>query len=152
MSVPGAETSCQLEFGPGTYRFFLPLKGIVEVERLCEKAIGSIYDDLSGAIGIEKETDKPAYIIGGPARAKDAYQVIRIAAQYGGEAEIAGEAEKVSALDATRLVDAYVDGRPFSEFMPVAWAILRATLMGISLKKKAPGAGEDTSPSSEVKS
>lgn len=142
----GAETSATLLFGPGRYRFFLPLKAIVELERLCaDKPIGVIYDEISGSIGLSNETQDPVYLIGGTARAKDAYQVIRLAAQYGAEAEVAGEVKAVSALDATRLVEDYVDSRPYDEFMPVAWAILRNTLSGVTLKKKA-AAPESPSP------
>jgi hypothetical protein len=75
-------TSVELEFGPGRYRFFLPLKAQMEVERLCgNKAIGTIYDELCGSVGINQETGAALYLPG-PARAKDAYEVIRLAAQY----------------------------------------------------------------------
>lgn len=146
-------TSVELEFGPGRYRFFLPLKAQIEVERLCgNKAIGTIYDELCGSVGINQETGAALYLPG-PARAKDAYEVIRLAAQHGRESYVAGQRIDVSAIDATRLVDQYVDGRPYAEFMPVAWSILRALLTGIQLdapKKKERQ--KRTSRSSAVKS
>lgn len=146
-------TSVELEFGPGRYRFFLPLKAQIEVERLCgNKAIGTIYEELCGSVGINQETGAALYLPG-PARAKDAYEVIRLAAQYGGECYVAGQRIDVSAIDATRLVDQYVDGRPYAEFMPVAWSILKVLLTGIQLdapkKKERP---KRTSRSSAVKS
>lgn len=137
MSAPGSERSILLQFGAGRYRFFLPMKGIVEVERLCGKPIGVLYDELSGSIGIEKDTENPVYLIGGTARITDAYHLIRKAAEFGGQAEISGETVKVSSIDAANLVDEYVDGKDFDEFMPVAWAIARNTLSGAALKKKA---------------
>lgn len=146
-------TSVELEFGPGRYRFFLPLKAQIEVERLCgNKAIGTIYDELCGSVGINQETGAALYLPG-PARAKDAYEVIRLAAQYGSEGFVSGQRISVSAIDATRLVDQYVDGRPYAEFMPVAWGILKALLTGIQLdapKKKEPR--KRTSRSNGVKS
>jgi len=137
MTSPGAERSVLLQFGGGRYRFFLPMKGIVEVERLCKKPIGVLYDELSGSIGLEKDTENPVYLIGGTASITDAYHLIRKAAEYGGQAEISGETVTVSSIDAANLVDEYVDGKDYDEFMPVAWAIVRHTLSGATLKKKA---------------
>lgn len=146
-------TAIELDFGPGRYRFFLPLKAQIEVERLCgNKAIGSIYDELCGSVGINQETGAALYLPG-PARAKDAYEVIRLAAQYGSEGFVGGQRIPVSAIDATRLVDQYVDGRPYAEFMPVAWGILKALLTGIQLDApKKKGRQRRTSRSSAVKS
>jgi hypothetical protein len=137
MTSPGAERSVLIQFGNGRYRFFLPMKGIVEVERLCKKPIGVLYDELSGSIGLDKTTEAPVYLIGGTASITDAYHLIRKAAEYGGQAEISGETVKISSIDAANLVDEYVDGKDYDEFMPVAWAIARHTLSGATLKKKA---------------
>ena len=137
MSQPGAQADILLEFGGGRYRFFLPLKAEIEVERLCGNTpLGVIYDEMSASVGIDKDTDAPVYLIGGQARRHYARHVIRLAAQYGGEAEVEGEVVMVSAIDATRLVEQHVDGCAYDQTIPVAWAILRATLSGISLKKK----------------
>lgn len=145
-------TSLLMAFGDGRYRFFLPLKAQVEVERLTGKALGLIYDELCASIGQERDTEVHVYLPG-PARAKDAYEIIRLAAQYGALAEVAGQQIKTSAIDATRLADQYVDGRPYTEFMPVAWAILQATLTGIKLETpKKKGRARRTKPLSEAKS
>lgn len=150
MSDPvGAVSDITLAFGDGRYRFYLPLKAEIEVERLCgDTPLGVIYDALSASVGIDKETDAAVYLEGGPARRHHARHVIRIAAQYGGEAEIQGEAVKVSPIDATRLVEQFVDGRPFGEVIPVAWSILQATLTGVRLKKK-PDAEPDMNAGAE---
>lgn len=134
----GAQAETLLEFGGGRYRFYLPLKAEIELERLCGNTpLATIYDDLSSSTGVEKGTDAIVYVPGGRGRRHHARHVIQLAAQYGGEAEIDGSVVKVSAIDAVRLVEQYVEGRPFEEVIPTAWAILHATLMGITLKKKA---------------
>lgn len=145
-------------FGPGRYRFRLPMQRVLEIERLCgqkdaPKPIGTIFEQLSDAVGIRRDTGDPRYIGAGPVHARDVYEVIRCAAIGGAEAEIAGETLKVSAIDATNLVDEYVaDGAPgrYAEAIPVAWHILNMTFMGVSLKKKADAAPEDTSPTGAV--
>ena len=143
----GAQADILLTFGDGRYRFFLPLKGEIEVERLCGNVpLATTYDDLASSTGQDKETGELVYVPGGRARRHQAFHVIRMAAQYGGEGEVGGEVVKVSAIDATRLAETYVEGRPFGESVPTAWAILQATLTGISLKKKdAPEAPDATS-------
>lgn len=145
-----AQADVLLAFGDGRYRFYLSLKAESEVERLCGNTpLGVIYEDMESSVGENRETGEIVYIPGGRARRHHAQHVIRIAAQYGGEAEIAGEVVKVSAIDATRLVENYVEGRPFDEVIPTAWAILQATLTGINLKKKDEPA-ESTSASTEA--
>jgi hypothetical protein len=140
----------QLDFGPGRYTFRLPMARIVEIERLCgDKSIVTIYEELSAGMVIGREDDEPVFIGSGPARIKDVYEVIRCAAIGGGEAEIAGETAKVSPIEAAKLVNAYVDGRPYSETVPVAWAILHHTVLDARLKKKAR-AEESTAPLNEV--
>ena len=144
------ETAIDLEFGDGRYRFWLPMARIVEVERLCgDVSIVTMLDDMSGAMGWTKEEEpSPAFVGGGPVRIKHVYEVIRCAAIGGG----------MSPIDAKRLVDTYVDGRPLSETAPVAWAILTAAVWGVRLKKKAesvtPEAPKptDTPPSAKGKS
>lgn len=139
-----------LDFGPGRYAFRLPMARVIEVERLCgDKSIVAIYEELSAGIGIGRDDGQARFVGAGPVRIKDVYEVIRCAAIGGAEAEIAGETKKVSPIDATRLVDEYVaDGAPgrYAEAVPVAWAILHETIMGVRLKKKADETQDDQSP------
>lgn len=131
------DTAINLEFGDATYRFWLPMARIVEIERLCgDKSILTMWDEFGAAIGIAKDDGSPVFLGGGSARIKDVYEVIRCAAIGGGECERGDEITKVAALDAKALVENYVDGRPYSESVPVAWAILNAAITGVSLKKK----------------
>ena len=136
------DTAVTLQFGPGRFRFWLPMARIVEVERLCgDKSIVLMFEEMS--VGLGGEADAPVFFGAGPVRIKDVYEVIRCGAIGGGEWYDGDEAQPVSALDAKRLVDEYVDGRPMAETVPVAWAILNAAIMGVTLKKKAqPEAGD----------
>jgi hypothetical protein len=140
-----SDTSIELEFGDGRYRFFLPMSRIIEAERLCgEKSIVVMHEEMGGALGMDRESEELRFLGGGSPRIKDVYEIIRCAAIGGGEVERAGELVKVSPLDAKRLVDNYVDGRPLSETVPVAWAILNSTIMGVRLKKKAESVAAGT--------
>jgi hypothetical protein len=135
-----------IAFGPGRYRFALSMKQICEIERLCgDKSIVTIYEELSAGIGLDRETEQARFLGTGAARVRDIYEVIRCAAIAGGESD----AGPVSPIDAKQLVDDYVDGRPFVETAPVAWAILHEAIMGVRLKKKAD-APESESPSDAV--
>lgn len=133
-----SDTALELDFGDGRYRFFLPMARICEVERLCgDKSIVVMHEQMGAALGMEPESEAVHWLGGGAPRIKDVYEVIRCAAIGGGECQRGEQPEKVSPLDAKRLVDDYVDGRPLSETVPVAWAILNAAIMGVRLKKKA---------------
>lgn len=117
-----------LAFGPGEIHFRLPMARIIEIERLCgDKSIATMHDEMSGGIGL-KQDGAAVFLGGGGVRIKDVYETIRCAAIGGGMAPI----------EAKQLVDEYVDGRPYAETVPVAWAILNAALLDVGLKKKEP--------------
>jgi hypothetical protein len=122
------ETAIELEFGDGRYRFWLPMARIIEIERNCgDKSIVTMLDEMSAAMGWTAGDDPaPAFVGGGPVRIRDVAEVIRCGAIGGG----------LAPLDAKRLVESYVDGRPLSETAEVAWAILTAAVWGVRLKKK----------------
>jgi hypothetical protein len=84
---------------------------IVEIERNCgDKSIVAMLDEFSLGMGWTAEQE-PVFAGGGPVRIKDVAEVIRCGAIGGGMAP----------LEAKRLVDSYVDGRPYSETVPIAW-------------------------------
>lgn len=149
------DTAIVLDFGPGRYRFWLPMQRIVECERACgDKSIVLMFEEMSAGIGIEQESDAARFFGAGPVRIKDVYEVIRCAAVGGGERYDGEESHRVTAIEAKQLVDEYVDGRPLAETVPVAWAILNAAVMGVSLKKKAaaPENESDMKPSEKASS
>lgn len=133
-----SDTAIELEFGDARYRFFLPMARIMEVERLCgDKSIVAMHEEMGASLGMQPESEAVLFLGGGAPRIKDVYEIIRCAAIGGGECIRGEQVEKVSPLEAKRLVDGYVDGRPLSETVPVAWAILNVAVMGVRLKKKA---------------
>lgn len=145
-----SETALTIEFGDARYRFWLPMARIVELERVCgDKSILTIEHEMSMALGAIPGMDDPVFLGGGSARIRDIYEVIRCAAIGGGQREANGQTTTVSALDAKRLADGYVDGRPIAETLPVAWAILNCAIRGVQLKKNIDNLTEaaDRNPS-----
>lgn len=142
------DTAIDLRFGDGEHHFFLPMARICEIERLCgvkdtPKSIEVMFDQFGQSLGLDPESGNPLYIGGGASILKDVYEVIRCGLIGGG----------MSPLEAKALVDSYVDGRPFAETVPVAWAVLNAAIRGVSLKKKAdtPDETAPESPNPSVK-
>jgi hypothetical protein len=147
------DTAIELEFGNGRYRFWLPMARIIECEKLCgDKSIVTMFEEFGAGIGIGREGGDARFFGTGAVRIKDVAEVIRCAAIGGGQAEISGETVKISPIDASRLVSNYVDGRPMTETVPVAWAILNAAIMGVGLKKKAEPEAESPALTEKVKS
>jgi Phage tail tube protein, GTA-gp10 len=141
------DTSIELEFGEGRYLFALPWPQIFELERGCGhieadgskrgKSIFQIYDETSAGLALSLD-EKPVFVGGGRANAKDIREVIRLGLIGGGTGNVAGEAQVVSPIDATRIVESYCyPARPLAESLGVAWAVLRAVIEGVELKKKA---------------
>lgn len=144
------DTAVDLKFANGEYHFALLLPQIFELERNCGgmdsdgvkrgKSIFQIYDELSAGLGLSVEGDA-VFMGGGRANAKDIRECIRLGLIGGGSGVVDGEPVKVSPIDAAQLVDDYCfPVRPIAECLGVAWAILRASIEGVELKKK-PEAG-----------
>jgi hypothetical protein len=127
------DTSIELEFADGRYRFWLSMAQITAVEG-GDKSIMEIWDAFRDALGVQG--DAPIFIGGGPARFADIVKVIRFGLIGGGECVVDGETRKVSSIDATRIVETFVYNRPYTETLPVAWAILQAAIFGVKLSDK----------------
>lgn len=102
-----------------------------------EKSIQQMWQEMGAALGIAGD-DMPVFLGGGASRVKDIVAVIRHGLIGGGEGHVDSQTIKVGPLDATRIIENYVHGRPIAETLPVAWAILQAAIFGVRLKKKAP--------------
>lgn len=128
-----------LEFGGQNVAFFLDMNQLMIAERECgDKSIVTMFEEMRQGTG-QTDEGETVFVGVGPVRIKDVYEVIRCAAIGGG----------MSANDAKTLVKDYVDGRPFTETVPVAWAILDHTIMRVQLKKKG-GDAESPSPLTEA--
>lgn len=140
-------TALELEFADGTYSFDLKLPQIIELQEKCgtvaadgtrtRKNILAIYSSVMAGrafltdgshIGVPDQAD---------AGALEIYETIRLALIGGGSATVNGEAVKVSALDAKRLVETYVHPMPLSAAWDIAAAIHYARVVGYQGKKKA---------------
>jgi hypothetical protein len=130
------DTGVDLKFADGEYHFALLLPQIFELERNCggldadgarrSKSIFEIYEELSAGLGLSADGDA-VFIGGGKAHAKDIREAIRLGLIGGGQTPI----------DAKQLVDDYCfPVRPIAECLGVAWAILRAVIEGVEVKKK----------------
>lgn len=128
------DTAIELAFGDGKYRFWLGMQQITAIEA-GDKSVLKMHDEMGSALGVIPDGD-PVFIGGGDARYKDIVSVIRHGLIGGAKGEVDGATVDMSALDATRIVDTFVHGRPIAETLPVAWAVLNAAIMGVRLKKK----------------
>ena len=136
------DTAVDLKFADGEYHFALLLPQIFELERNCGgpdsdgvrkgKSVFQIYDELSAGLGLSVD-DAPVFMGGGRANAKDIRETIRLGLIGGGQTPI----------DAKQLVDDYCfPARPMAECLGAAWAIMRATIEGVEVKKKPATAGK----------
>lgn len=131
------DTAVEIGFADGTYRFWLPMPQVVELERKCGgKSIFTMFDQIGAGIGLVD--DKPVYVGGGSAMATDVREIIRLGLIGGNSAMVAGEEKQVGPNTARELVESYVyPACPLIESAHVAWAILHAAISGVHLKKKA---------------
>jgi len=135
------DTAVTLAFGDGDYRFWLGLPQVVELERKCgDKSVFAMYDAMGAGLGIDGAT--PVYLGGGSAMVTEIRETIRLGLIGGKSGMVDGAEIEVGPQAARELVEGYVfPNRPMVEGLHVAWSILHAAIVGISLKK-APGAGE----------
>lgn len=120
--MDGTATELRLPFGDAEYRFHLPMRQIEEIERLTGSSIARLHEQLEGMLGLRPPVAAP--------RVADLAKIIRCAAIGGGRRWRGDAIETVGETEAERLVADYVKGRPFEEYLPVAWAILNAAIFG----------------------
>jgi hypothetical protein len=145
------DTAVELEFGDGTYRFWLPLPQIVALERACgDVSILTIEERLRGAIG--QEGEEFVFLGGGSAMIADVRETIRLGLAGGDHGMVEGEEIEVGPIRARQLVDEYAyPARPLAEGVVLAWRILHAAIFGVRLKKKAEPQPEAPSASPSEK-
>lgn len=116
-----------LEFGDGRYLFKLKLKQIAELQEKSNAGIGSIY----------------ARVELGDYWIADLNESIRLGLIGGGLGIVNEEEVVVSASQALKLCERYVEELPLSERWILAQAILRASVMGYKpLEKDKPKSGK----------
>lgn len=131
------ERSLELEWADGVYTFALFLAQMGQIEARCGAPFGDVmsrtlkglYADGSGLVVGSSVTDAAF-------GAKDIPAIIHQALVGGGQAIVDGETKRISPLDATRLVDTYVNDRPLKENWHLAGAILLALVEGFTPPKK----------------
>lgn len=135
-------TSIDLGFADGSYTFALPIPQLLELERKCgNKSVFKIYDELSAGLGIDN--GEAVYLGGGAGMLTDLRETIRLSLIGGNAAMVDGEEIAVGPRTALNLVDAYVyPARPLIEGQRIAWAVLKAAIEGVQLKKKRPRPGD----------
>lgn len=154
------DTAVELSFGDGKYRFWLPLPQALELERKCGapagdkpavgKSLFTIFDQIAAGLGLMPD-ESAVYMGGGAAMITDVREVIRLGLIGGNHGVVDGVEVEVGPIRARELVEAYVyPARPLIEGQNAAWAILRAAISGIQVKKKAEG-GEADNPGPSLK-
>lgn len=134
------DTAVTTEFGDGSYRFWLPLPQVFELERSCgDTSILAIEEKLRASVGYDDE-GKVSFVGGGVATVKEIRETIRLALIGGNSGMIDGEEVEIGPIRAKQLVDLYCyPARPLAENAALAWLILSSAIFGVRLKKKAEG-------------
>ena len=146
------DTAVELDFADGRYRFWLPMPQVIELERKCgqrdtdgvlrPKSIVTIFDGLNDSLGMQDEA--LVWIGGGSIHPFDVNEVLRLGLIGGGTVD--------GPIAARELVENYgYPARPLVEVAGLAWAVLSAAVLGISLKKKAVAAKPTKSSSRSTK-
>lgn len=152
------DTATEFEFADGTYRFWLPLPQIIELQRKCglvdndgklhPKSVMRIFEEIGEGMG--QAGDVVSWMGGGSALVTDINEVVRLGLIGGNEGYVGGEKVEVGPIRAGHLVRDYgYPARPLAEVMAHSWRILHAAIVGIELKKKpeAPAKSAVTRPS-----
>ena len=135
-----------IKFADGTYRFFLPMKQVLELERACgatdrdgilhTKSIYTMHEEMGQGLGLD-EAGNPVYLGGGTAHPRDIKEVIRLALIGGGSGLVDGVEVEVGPLKAQQLCEDYVyPAQPLINGQFLAWSILEAAIRGVQVKKK----------------
>jgi hypothetical protein len=145
------DTAVTTEFGDGSYRFWLPLPQVFELERSCDSSILAIEEKLRISIG-QDEDGKTVFIGGGTASIKEIRETIRLALIGGNSGMVDGVETEIGPIRAKQLVEAYCyPARPLAENAALAWLILSSAIFGVRLKKKAVAeTTSDPSPSEKA--
>ncbi len=112
--APVAISEVELEFGDGRYLFRLNLPQLAELQTKCGAGLGAIFKRVSA----------------GDWQTSDLRETIRLALCGGGKGMVAGAQIDVSPVLASRLVETYVDARPWAEAWEHAVVILSASVLG----------------------
>lgn len=136
------DTATDILFGGEPYTAWLPLPQAVELERKCgltdrdgknhPKSLFTIYEQIGEGFG-KDASGELVFMGGATVPARDCNEVIR-AGLIGGNNGPEGD---VGPVRAGQLIELYgYPERPLSEVAAIAWKILHAAIVGISLEKK----------------
>ncbi len=123
----------------GTYRLFLPLAQLVELERKSgyidkdgNQRAGSVFQVYDRVSKGRYELDGKAvgFASEGAATLNDCRETVRLALIGGGHAVVAGERVKISSRRALELVETYLSDAPLEEAWTLAFLILNAAICG----------------------
>lgn len=135
------DTAVEQAFGDGTYRFWLPLPQVFEIERKTGVSLFEIEEKLRAAMG-QSEDGEFAFVGGGSAMLGQVIEVLRCGLIGGDSGMVDGEEIEVGPILAKQLVDQYAyPARPLGETAAMAYRVVHAAVFGIKLAaKKKPKA------------
>lgn len=147
------DTAVELEFANGTYRFWLPMPQILELERVCgmkdgdgrqhSKSVFTMFEEMSRGL-VYGADDQVQYAGGGASHALDINETLRLGLIGGKSGMVDGVEIEVGPLTAKRLVSEY--GYPavnLGDALVTAWTVLDRAINGTRLKKKADPIAEE---------
>jgi hypothetical protein len=129
-------TEIRLPFAEGTYRFWLPMPQVNEIEGK-HGSICALEFNLRAGIGLDPKGN--AIFVGSGVTDSSAIRdVIRCALIGGGQAVVDDQTIEVGPQRARELIETYVfPARPIGEAAALAWRILAAAVYGNELASPA---------------
>ncbi len=123
------ETSVNLPFADGVYKFALPLPRMDELEKKTGRGIGALFARImAGRFDVENDT---VYLAGqAEFSSGDLIETVRQGLIGGGQATVDEAEIKVSSVLADRLIQNYLVHQPLTDAWKLAAAILGARIEG----------------------
>lgn len=141
------DTGLALEFADGEYFFQLKLPQIIELQQKCayrdrqgsviNKGVLKIYQDVMAGRAVLDDGGHIGSPFEGEAGITEIQEIVRLALIGGNQKIVNDETGEVSALDAKRLVENYLQVLPVKDQWDLAASIIHGAVVGYTPKKKA---------------
>lgn len=127
-------TALELDFADGAYLFDLKLPQLIELQRIRNAGIFTIYGRVMQGRFVLEGGEVVGVATAGQAFVEDIFEAIRLGLIGGGRGIVNGAEVSVSAIRAKQLIETYCHAAPLRESWSIAAAILGARIEGYDPK------------------